>query len=232
MEVAQWMEDSGRGCGQGPARGHRPRPAGGPEYRRLAIDVDSVGLGCFFAAKFRSGVLYTIHERTGDRAALEEALKAYRGARGVWAQMADRAKGVYVPDIAVGELAWLKGHWLDRLPAIDDDIAQMELRLASAKVTGDPRVEAAIRAALGRPKREAGGCRHQPAGTVPAQGAGGTGDLAEKGMKLASARLYYRHVSQAERFQSAEMEQKGDATGAAIPGSYTTPLTPCNTTSS
>jgi hypothetical protein len=188
----------------------------------LAIDVDlQVGLGLFFAAKFRSGVLYTIHERSGDRAALEEALKAYRGARNIWAQMADRAKSVYVPDIAVGELPWLKGHWLDRLPAIDDDIAQMEQRLATAKAAGDPRVRAAIQEALGRPKREPAACHHEtPARFRPKEPL----ELAislEKGTKLTSARLYYRHVNQAERFESAEMEQKGDGYRAAIPGAYT-----------
>ena len=39
-----------------------------PEYRRLAIDVAiQAGLGRFFGAKFRAGVLYRIYEQTGDR---------------------------------------------------------------------------------------------------------------------------------------------------------------------
>ena len=35
------------------------------------------------------------------------------------------------------------------------------------------------------------------------------------------ARLYYRHVNQAERWQSVSMERKGASQVAAIPGSYT-----------
>ncbi len=179
------------------------------------------GIGAFFGAKFRSGVLYTIHERTGDRAALEEALKAYRRARGIWAQLAARAKDVYVPDVSVGELAWLRGHWLDRLPAIDDDIVQMERRLASAKESSDPRVKAAIQEALGRPRREVAACRHQaPARFRPKEPV----ELAiafEKSAKPSSARLYYRHVNQAERFESLEMDHTGDGFRAAIPGAYT-----------
>ena len=96
----------------------------------MAIDVGiQAALGQFFAARFRGGVLYAIHERTGDRTALEEALKTCRAAREIWARMAESARGVYVSDVTVGELAWLRGHWLDRLPAIDADIADMEKRL-------------------------------------------------------------------------------------------------------
>ena len=107
----------------------KPAKASGASTSMLRF---SPGLGRFFAAKFRAGVLYAIHERTGDRAALEEALKSYRAARAAWAGLAETAKGVYVPDITVGELPWLRGHWLDRLPAIDADIALLEKRLPSA----------------------------------------------------------------------------------------------------
>ena len=190
VEVAQWLEDLAAAAGTHLLQATAQKAGkGSPEFRRLAIDVDlQVGLGLFFAAKFRSGVLYTIHERSGDRAALEEALKAYRGARNIWAQMADRAKSVYVPDIAVGELAWLKGHWLDRLPAIDDDIAQMEQRLPTAKPASDPRVQAAIQEAVGRPMREHAACRHQPpAGFRPAPCGGGDVGLLPRSQRRSRA---------------------------------------------
>lgn len=76
----------------------------------------AVGLGRFFAAKFRSGVLYAIHECTGDRRALEEALKAYRAARSTWAELARRAQGVYAADLSVSDRFDERGQWLDRLP--------------------------------------------------------------------------------------------------------------------
>jgi len=41
------------------------------------------------------------------------------------------------------------------------------------------------------------------------------------GPVLASARVHYRHVNQAERWQSAVMDRKGPAYVAAIPGAYT-----------
>jgi hypothetical protein len=206
IEVAQWLEDLA-GAAQ-PVKD-----------RRVDIDVAmQSGLGRFFAAKFRAGVLYAIHERSGDRAALEEAVKFYRAARAAWSGLAERAKGVYVADITVGELPWLRGHWLDRLPAIDADIALLEKRLASAKLTDDAKVKAAVIEATGRPQRPSAAMRHQaPDGFRRKQPL--TLELA--GSELASARLYYRHVNQAERWQSAAMDRKGTGYVAAIPGAYT-----------
>ena len=206
IEVAQWLEDLAG----------RAQPV---KVRRVEIDVAiQAGLGQFFAAKFRAGVLYAIHERTGDRGALEEALKFYRVARAAWAELAGRAKGVYLADITVGELPWLRGHWLDRLPAIDADIALLEKRLPSAKPTGDPKVTAAIAETTGRPQRPSAAMRHRvPERFMPKQPV----PLELTCPVLASARLHYRHVNQAERWQSAVMDRKGTAYYAVIPGAYT-----------
>ena len=206
IEVAQWLEDL--------AAAEQPG-----SVRRLEIDVAiQSGLGQFFAAKFRAGVLYGIHERTGDRAALEEAIKSYRAARAAWAGLAETAKVVYVPDITVGELPWLRGHWLDRLPAIDSDIALLEKRLASATLTNDARVKAAIAEAIGRPQRPSAAIRHRAPDRFRRRQAL---ELELTGPVLASARLHYRHVNQAERWQSALMDRKMLAYVAAIPSAYT-----------
>ncbi len=206
IEVAQWLEDLAGAA----------RPV---KDRRMDIDIAiQAGLGKFFAAKFRAGVLYAIYERTSDGDALDAAIKFYRAARAAWAGLAERAKGVYVSDITVGELPWLRGHWLDRLPAIDADIALIEKRLGSAKSTGDPKVKAAIAEALGRPQRPSAAMRHRaPQRFQRKQPLA----LELTGPVLASARLYYRHVNQAERWQSALMDRKGAAYVAAVPGAYT-----------
>src|SRR5260370_10831741 len=163
IEVAQWIEDYAAAATRSLAK------AGvqdGPEYRRLAVDVAiQAGLGRFFGAKFRAGVLYAIYERIGDRTALEEALKMYASARSAWADLANRAKGVYATDVTVGENPWLRGHWLDRLPAIDADIERMTKLFDQAK-PGEPdaRARLAIQEALGRPRRPRIACRHTPGG--------------------------------------------------------------------
>ena len=214
VEVAQWLEDLADTATT------QLKQVTAPEYRGLAIDVNvEAGLGRFFGAKLRSGVLYGIHEQTGDRAPLEEAIRQYRRARDIWAQIADSTKGVYVADVTIGEHPWLRGHWLDRLPAIDADIADMEKRLESAKPAGEPGARAAIAEALGRPRRTPATCRHTPpAHFRPSQPL----DLeiaVER--KLVSARLYYRHVNQAERYQVSEMQAAGSRYRATIPAAYT-----------
>jgi hypothetical protein len=222
IEVAQWLEDladaSAKNLEQAEARASNKS---GAEFRRMSVDVAlQIGLGRFFAGKFRSAVLYAIYEKTGDRAALEEALRAYRQARAVWAQVAERAKGVYLPDVTVGDRPSLRGHWLDRLPAFDDDIGDMAKRLDEAKPAGASK---AIAEALGRPRRPSVPCRHTPpAGFHPGQPL----ELELAAPKLVSARMYYRHVNQAERFESAEMQARDNGYRAVIPAGYTQSLYP------
>ena len=146
-----------------------------PEFRRMAVDVAiQVGLGRFFGAKFRCGVLYAIFEQSGDRTALDEALKAYRRARAVWAELAGRAKDVYQLDVTVGELTHLRGHWLDRLPAMDEDIADMAKKLEQTQNgDSDDHVRLAIQAALGRPQRSVGCLSPHPTRTIHSRAASG-----------------------------------------------------------
>jgi hypothetical protein len=190
VEVAQWLED----------------------LAGKALPMEA-GLGRFFAAKFRSGVLFRLHENTSDRAALEAAVKTYRAASAIWSDLANRAKGVYVADITVGEHPWLRGHWLDRLPAIEEDLAAVEKRLATATKSDHPRLHAAISEALGRPKRTTLPVRH----TSPLRFAPKQALELKASCDAAGGRLYYRHVNQAERWQSAELRDGA----ATIPAAYT-----------
>jgi len=224
VEVAQWLEDLSDTSMKELAKAEAQTPdKSDPAFRRLAIDVSiQCGLGRFFGAKFRSGVLYGIYEQSGDRIALEESLKAYQRARGSWAQLAEQGK-VYVSDITAGELPHLRGHWLDRLPAMDADIADISNKLEGAKPVEarQQRAQAAVAEAIGRPQRGAVTLRHTPP-TRFRPGQALEIDLSlEKPSKLVSARLHYRRVNQAERYQTAEMAMIDKRYKATIPASYT-----------
>ena len=217
VEVAQWIEDYAAA-----AMKALPRMAAGDStaYKRIAIDVSiQAGLGRFFGAKFRSGVLYRIHKTTGDRMALAKSIEAYRAARAAWVELANSGK-VYVNDITVGERPQLRGHWLDRLPAIDRDIAAMAQMLEQAKAGESPiGVTLAVREAMGRPRRTPVMCRH----TVAARFTPGKPMAIEISFDKApaSVRLYYRHVNHAERYQSVEMQPEGHRYRSEIPADYT-----------
>jgi hypothetical protein len=224
IEYAQWIEDYADAAAKhlAPAESQAAGKQR-PEFRRMAVDVGiQVGLGRFFGAKFRAGVLYAIFEQSGDRTALELSLKTYHKARGHWAELANRARDVYKPDITVGEMDVQRGHWLDRLPAIDEDIAFMANKLEqtqSTTVAQEHNVRLAIHEATGRPVRPSAVCRH----IQPEQFKVGEPLDIELSVKktIGSARLFYRHVNHAERFETVEMQLAGESYRATIPAEYT-----------
>ena len=226
IEAAQWLEDYANTAAKYLAQAvAKTSDKQRPEFRRMAIDVSmQIELGRFFATKFRSGVLYGIFEQSGDRNALEESLKAYRHARDIWSAMANSVKDVYKPDVTVGENTQLRGHWLDRLPAMDLDILDIAKKLDAEKAKGNAipqpeRVQLAIREALGHPQRGSAACRHIQQEKFQAGQSLNVQFSFDKMPK--SARLYYRHVNQAERFESVEMQASGKSYRAAIPDAYT-----------
>jgi hypothetical protein len=216
IEVAQWLEDLAAAAEKELDKAGERESA---EFRRLAIDVNlQIGLGRFFAAKFRSGVLYTIHAKTGDHAALEEALAAYRKARAAWAGMKESASA-YAADLSVSDRFDERGQWNDRLALIDEDIAEMEQGLGSTITMDDERVGSAVAEAIGRPKRASANCRHQAPARFRRKEAMAI-QIAVFG-RVRSVRMYYRHANQAERYENVEMAVQGDTYRATIPASYT-----------
>ena len=144
------------------------------------------------------------HERTGDRAALEEALKLYRAARDIWAQMAESARGVYVADITVGELA------VAARPLARPAAGHRRRYRRHGEAARHPRSpNRGGRARKGRHRRRARtprartfACSHTPEPHLrdkePLY-------VELKAPQTGSARLWYRHFNQAERWQTTEM---------------------------
>ena len=222
IEVAQWLEDYATAAGEALARAEKTASGRNTaDYRRMTIDAAlEAGIGRFFAAKFRSGVLYRIYEKTGDRSALEQSLKLYRQARDSYADAANRARPVYAANITVGEHPQLRGHWLDRLPAMDRDIEMIAARLNDAKESrSNEHAANAIKLALARPRRQLVACRHTPAAKFTA------GQPLEIEVSVPKRtdwiRLHYRHVDQAEDYQTAAMTGTDNVYRTAIPGAYT-----------
>ena len=222
IEVAQWIEDYAAEATASLARCDRlAAQKGGPGYRRLTTDIAvAADLGRFFGAKFRAGVLYRVFERTGDRTALEESLKAYRAARQAWAGIAARTKGVYMADITVGEARQLRGHWADRLADIDTDIEAIAAKLDTSlppQMNGS--ITHVIAEALGRPQRPVAKGRHTPAALFQAGHPLAVEFAADR--NYASVQLYYRRVNQAERWQSQPMKLEGGVWRGVIASVYT-----------
>jgi hypothetical protein len=221
VEVAQWLEDLATAA---EADLKKAGELDTPDLRRIAVDVRlQIALGRFFAMKFRSGVLYAIHEKSGDRTALVQAVKAYRKARDAWSGMnADAA--VYAADLSVSDRFDERGQWNDRLALIDEDIAEMEKVLALEKDEQDPRAYDAVLEAVGRPRRVIWRCRHVPPARFKRKEALGIQITLPN--RARAVRLYYRHVNQAERYETVEMQAEGGNYRAAIPAAYTDSVYP------
>ncbi len=224
IEVAQWIEDyadaAARHLEQADASAADKKR---PEFRRMAIDVAIViGLGRFFAAKFRSGVLFGIYQQSGDKTALEESVRYYRKARDFWAELSVRSGDVYKPDITIGENPVIRGHWRDRLPAIDEDIAFMANLLEQIPSdTGAMKdtVKLAVQEATGRPVRTKVSIKHsQPEG----YNAGNPMTIEiSTDRKPSTVLMHYRHVNHAERYETSEMIFTGTGYQATISATFT-----------
>ena len=227
LEVAQWLDEYVEAARQSLSVGIQKVQGKEPsaDFKRLVSDVlIQMGLGRFFAAKFRSAVLYRIFEKTGERHSLELSLDQYRKARDHWAEFANIARNVYMSDVTVGELPQLHGHWADRLAAIERDIEAVAEKLEATKpgtpqASVSPSVSLALKKVLGPNERSDLPIQHvTPKHFLP----GKPLILDLKAEKPVSwAKLYYRHVNQAERFNVVSMQRNGSAYEAAIPGDYT-----------
>ena len=218
IEVAAWLEDLAQTSDVNLA-GAPSDAAASDIFRHWAVDIGiQNSLGRFFAAKFRSGVLYGIYTRTSDPAALEEAVKAYKKARDAWKAIAEVANKVYRPDLTFGYAPHLRGSWQDRLPAIEEDIAAME----KSEPAGSPiKATSAIAAALSIPHREAVALGHTPVKRMRGGAAIPVAAALPAGI-AGRVTLCYRNVNQAEKWQTAPMEPAGAALHAEIPAAYTT----------
>ncbi|MCB0747107.1 MAG: hypothetical protein KDC90_06525 [Ignavibacteriae bacterium] len=224
VEYAQWIEDYADAADKKLAEAKvKSKGKNKPEFRRMDIDVSiAIGLGRFFGAKFRSGILYRIFQQTNDRNALELSIEYYDKARNYWIDITEIAKPIYKQDITVSILKVLRGHWLDRLPAIDNDIHFMKNILDETPVTNtfqSNNVKNAISEAMGRPHRDSAICTHKQPEIFQAGKAINLELSVEN--KDVSVRLYYRHVNHAERFKLIEMKKMRNMYTAKIPADYT-----------
>jgi hypothetical protein len=225
VEVAQWLEDLAHSTFEHLAETEKASAdLNAPAFRRLAIDMRvQGGLGRFFGQKLRAGVLFALYERTGDARARDEALRLYRSAREAWAGVVAVTTGVYAADLSYGDAPFKRGHWSDRLPAIDQDIAAMAAHVTvwSGPVPTGEAVAGWVRAATGHPQRPAATPAHVPPdrfrrGEAVSLALAFTQDQAQ-----ASVTLHYRRVNQVEAWHSAAMQLTDGTWGGEIPAGYT-----------
>ncbi|MGP4038777.1 hypothetical protein ACTWP4_02535 [Gracilibacillus sp. D59] len=194
-----------------------------PTFRRWAVDVETqIGLGLFFANKFRAGTAYAFYEKVGDGQLLENALSYYRVAKKAWERIVSATEAVYTSDITFGYVPYMRGHWSDRLPEINEDILKMEAQtnFAREKASGE---------LISRSKEWLKNVPKVPLPTIQhvKPEVFSKGERVPLSIKLSGqsdtykVTLKYRQVNQAEKYQSVQMYHEKDELLAEIPASYT-----------
>jgi hypothetical protein len=228
-EVAQWLESCAARATDGLiVAAKQASSAKSPEYRRMLIDVEiEAALGRFFAHKLLSGVLFEIYLQTGDHGTGIAAVAEYRNARQSWAALAQLAQGVYLSDITYGSTPIRRGDWMDRLPAIDTDLAAMEAKIqVTSAQASEPhaKIADALQAMRNTTRPTfANIVHHPPPSFQPGQALSISLQFADGGptQMPSAALLHYRRVDHAVRWVSVDMERSNRSYSAAIPGEYT-----------
>jgi hypothetical protein len=213
LEAAAWLENLAED-----ALRHLPK-ARSIDDMRDGIDIEiQAALGRFFAAKLRAGVLMALFEQSQDWRAIRECVAQNYAALHHWQGIVAKAHGVYAGDLSVSDRFTEQGAWKDRINPLNADIAQLEQKLYAAERKEYPNVTPWIATAQRLLKRPSFTAMHTPPDTFR------TGEALALSFasphSLTSVRLYYRHVNQAERWQSMEMAAQAAWQGE-IPAAYT-----------
>lgn len=183
------------------------------ELRRLLIDARiAAHLGAFFADKLRAATGWELHHRTGRATDLDDAVAAYRRARNRWADAA-AAGAAYSDDLPFGQMPYQRGHWRDRLPAIDADLAAVEAHAGRCACRRGPDPISWVRIAAGVDHEPPS--HFAPGRPLPLRFAG-----VRPGLEVI---LRYREVDQSQRWSEVVMtaDEMGECR-AEVPVSSTT----------
>jgi hypothetical protein len=123
---------------------------------------------------------------------------------------------MYVDDLGFGYPPHRRGHWADRLPTIEQDLAFME-RLVNQESTN--RTDQVITALL-KPRPSRPPCRHAaPPSFVPGQSL--DFEVTSSRSAVERMRIHYLHANQAEAYQVENMTPAGESSRFQIPATYT-----------
>ena len=211
LQVASWLDDIGQDVQATFSRIGKVRSV---EDDRLKTDTEiQVELGHFFAHKFRAGVLFAIYEATQDRGVLEAVIGQYEAARDRWKAVIGGGDGLY-GDLSCSDMLSERGAWADKLPLIQADLDAIKGLRAQARIGYDPKLVALVQEVLVPQTYRAANLSHvPPSGFKPGEALAVAFDASAD---VRGVTLWYRHVNQAERWQSLAATQDGSTWRSAI----------------
>ena len=105
------------------------------EFNSTVTDLKILsGLALYHSRRIPAAVSYRVFERTGDIAALDDAIANERNAIEAWRQIVASAADVYTDNLMLGVcVADLCGHWKDELVALEKGLATLQQKQESLK---------------------------------------------------------------------------------------------------
>jgi hypothetical protein len=171
----------------------------------------------YYGRKWRAAILYSIYRKTNDAIAKAEEMAMYTNAISAWRHAAEI--GSVYKSFPQGRKQ--SGVWSDRTAgfiADRDAMVAKEFTTISDITTHPGSAAFALSVAKSNPVRSALGASHKPP-TIFSRGIALNLALDTDG-NTQSAKLYYRHVYQAENWNVTAISKIGKQFIAAIPASY------------
>ena len=131
LDVADWLEDLASGVSREATTAREESEIDAGDALRLRDAEALAGIGHFFAGTMRAAVAYELFDLSGLRAHLAEAVRCLEDAIAEFAHVAADLDGLYVSDLAFGEVPEGRGTWSDRLPAMREELHQLQTELAA-----------------------------------------------------------------------------------------------------
>ena len=192
---------------------------GGNEYLSTVADLKILaGLARYHSWRLLAGVSYNLYKQSEDPQAFDDAIASEKRALASWRSMVDAAGDIYSHNLAFGvHQVGFSRHWEEEYGLLSKDFEQLTRERENASAKPGTSHHAPLATIAPAPK-----ARLAPVGSArPEQDFVVTAQVdSPSGVK--SVRLRYRHMTQTEDYQTAEMpadSSAGSYTGR-IPGSF------------
>lgn len=222
LDVADWLETLANGTESALTDVKSKGDFGRPAVQRLAIDARiGAGIARYFAERFRAACWAELFIATDVSWLIEPTIDHTKRSVVAWEDIADVSRDVYDNDLTYGPQSWLRGSWQSRMAEIRSEILDLEACRGARKhetVHETPAVTAAVAALRSRLPVLSRALDVEAPTTFSA----GSGlDIVVTGSFDEAPVLHYRHINQAERWESVSMSTADGRYMAAIPGTYT-----------
>ena len=185
-------------------------------------------LARFHAARLPASVHYNLYKETGDPLALEDAIASEKQAIAAWEGIVESAGDVYSENLAFGvHRVGFPRHWKEELDRLRKDMAALLAEKEQSKGRVQSDTSGLARAMLRRTSadREPPVVKLEPAGKARPGADYVVAARVEDESGVKTVRLRYRHMTQFEDYESAEMK-RDEKTGrftAGIPAGFIDP---------